>query len=166
VRGEHRLTFCGKLRCTQLRTGAALHPAAVPRLPVLNFDFFADGALIVVVIDVSVSLPNRMPRWCPRHCRANLMFSTADCCDLSHREVRQSESGKRLRPLTGPREFRVNALGLYPPRIHYSAVALPSKEASQAQEPEKSPVIKPIMITICSRDRISGLRSNRKHCGR
>jgi hypothetical protein len=48
---------------TELGAGRTAHPTAVTRLPVLDVDFFPYGALVVVVKDVAVSLPNGVPRW-------------------------------------------------------------------------------------------------------
>jgi hypothetical protein len=67
MRCEYRLPSCGQLRRVQLGTGPAPLLTAVPCLAVLEFDLIADGALIVVVIDVSVSLAYRVPGWYASH---------------------------------------------------------------------------------------------------
>ena len=46
----------------QLGAGRAAHAAAVSKLSKLDVDLFPYGALIVVVEDISVSLPNGVPR--------------------------------------------------------------------------------------------------------
>ena len=48
---------------TELGARRAAHPTAVTRLPVLDVDLFPYGALVVVVKDVAVSLPDGVPRW-------------------------------------------------------------------------------------------------------
>lgn len=47
----------------ELGAGRAAHPAAVTGLSKLDVDLFPYRALIVVVEDVAVSLPNGVPRW-------------------------------------------------------------------------------------------------------
>ena len=47
----------------ELGAGGAAHSAAVTRLSKLDVDLFPYGALIVVMEDVAISLPNGVPRW-------------------------------------------------------------------------------------------------------
>jgi hypothetical protein len=74
-------------RRTQLGTDTAPRLAAVARLAVLELDLAAHRALIVVVVDVSVALANRVPRWYASHRGTNIPLALPKNCDLSHCEA-------------------------------------------------------------------------------
>jgi hypothetical protein len=54
-------------RIAQFGADGAPSPAPPPRFAVLGVDLLADGALIVIVVDVSVALANGVPRGDLRH---------------------------------------------------------------------------------------------------
>ena len=61
----------GAVNCgPQLGAGRALGPAAMPPHAKLRIDPLSYGALIVIVVDVAVSLPNGVPGGDLRHHRA------------------------------------------------------------------------------------------------
>ena len=84
----------------ELGAGGAAHAATVAGFSELDVDFLANGALIVVVKDVPVSLPNGVPRW-----------------DLCHQEV--AWPGWRS-SATAERRTSVRARALVLPRFRMS----------------------------------------------